>query len=352
MHTPVISVLLSVRNGQAYLADALQSILCQTFQDWECIAVNDGSTDASPEILNQFARQDGRFRVLHNEHNLGLATSLNRALAAARGRYIARMDADDLCRADRLERQLAFLQQHPEADLTACRALLLQGQTILPGADLRRTDAAATRALFLFFNPIVHPCVFARTEAVRSLGYDPDCSCTEDLSLWLRMLEAGKVLMRQPDYLLLYRLHEGQVTATSGAAQRTEVRRLLDHHYTRTLFAPTGSELDLLSRGLYFRDEPDPAALAELAGHIRSVRHTPIAPDDLRYAVWELLLEYRRAGVSAASLLRFLPLLGPVFPPRELWRRRQAASRDAALRREAIRQFTAQTRVRTKEELP
>ena len=337
MGEPMVSVLLCVYNGARYLAQALDSVLAQTLRDFECIVVDDGSDDATPDILARYARSDSRVRVFRNETNLRLPGSLNRAVSLASGRYLIRMDGDDLCRADRFARQVDFMQTHPEVDASCCGCIGWDGEKLLPGLDCRRHDPESVRALFLFFNPMVHPGMIFRREVWRGMSYDPACTCTEDLDLWVRLLCAGKRLAVQEEYLLLYRLHPGQITANSGAAQRQQCRAILRRFYERTLFAPTGEEADFLVRGAYFRDEPDTEQLNRLLRRIweENQRKRSFSPEAVRCAILELLLEYRRAGVRSGALMPMVLRLGPRFCAGELLRRRRAGREDRLRRARA-----------------
>ena len=125
---PRISVIMSVYNSARFLAEAIQSILGQTYNDFEFIIVDDGSSDQSLEIIRSYAKMDNRIRVLENEKKYGLAASLNRCIFIAKGDYIARMDADDICVPDRLEKQIAFLEQHPNIGIIGGSVQEIDGQ--------------------------------------------------------------------------------------------------------------------------------------------------------------------------------------------------------------------------------
>src|SRR5687768_10604451 len=111
---PSISVLMSVYNGARYLSQSIESILAQTFSDFEFIIIDDCSSDSTPQILNEYARQDSRIRIIRNSENKGLTASLNIGLTQAQGRYIARQDADDISLPQRFEKQIHYLEAHPE----------------------------------------------------------------------------------------------------------------------------------------------------------------------------------------------------------------------------------------------
>lgn len=335
-----VSVCMCVYNGEAYLEPALASIQGQTLSDWECIVIDDGSSDGTSAILSRYAAGDPRFLVYRNERNLGIPRSRNRALERAQGTYVVCMDADDICRPDRLERQVAFMEANPHPALASCRYFPFRDGRILPASGLWRTDPEAVRALLLFFNPILNPGVIGRRTVLQAFGYDPACSCTEDLDLWLRMAAQGQRLAIQPEYLMLYRLHGKQITFNTLQGQREQYRRLIRRFYGEVLFSLSQEDADFLTEGVFFRTEPDVRRLTSLLGRMQAAngKTRRFDSDALRYAMWELLLVYRRAGVSAAPAWAALKL-GPAFLAGELCRRRRAGKEDRRRQAEALEQF-------------
>ena len=208
-----------MRNGEPHLAEALESLLRQTDPDLEVIAVDDGSNDATPAILSEYAAWDGRVRVLLGGEG-NLPTALNRGLAAARGRYIARMDADDIARPDRIEQQAEFLDRNDEIGLV--------------GGSVRYLgDARANRGLALFVEwtnslltperiaasrfvetPVIHPSVMFRCELVERYGEYREGDFPEDYELWLRWLEKGVRFAKLPEIILDWRDRPERLTRT------------------------------------------------------------------------------------------------------------------------------------------
>ena len=146
---PKISLIMSVYNGEDYLAEAIESVLNQTFRDFELIVINDCSTDSTPEILNGFQERDNRVKVHTNEVNLRLPSSLNKAISLAKGKYVARMDADDICLPDRLEKQYDFMESHPDVALSSCRFMTLKNGVISSGGCGGKTDYESIKSLLL-----------------------------------------------------------------------------------------------------------------------------------------------------------------------------------------------------------
>jgi glycosyltransferase involved in cell wall biosynthesis len=204
--SPAASVIMPVYNGEKYLKQAVESVLRQTLPDFEFIILDDGSTDETYSVLEEFARQDARIRLYQNEKNLGLSRTLNLGLEQARSEYIARMDADDICLPERLEKQVAFMDAHPEIGI--CGTWV---ETI--GDNAGRIwqlpeDHEAIYACILFTNCLAHPSVMIRRDVLRAhnLWYDVRAYYTEDYDLWSRALPMVR-FANLPEILLRYRFH-------------------------------------------------------------------------------------------------------------------------------------------------
>jgi len=200
INAPQISVVMSVFNGASHLEEAITSILQQTFANFELIIVNDASTDATGDILEKF--DDCRIRVITNPNNLGLTRSLNIGMAAARGKYIARMDADDLSLPHRLERQWQFLESHPDYALVGSSYYRIDEQGEIRALIQVLTEDADIRAGLTQQNWFGHGSVMMRREAVEQVGgYDEDFTYAQDYDLWLRMSEHVKIAnLEEPLY--------------------------------------------------------------------------------------------------------------------------------------------------------
>lgn len=207
--TPTVSVLLPVHNAAATLSQALASLQAQTLRDFQCLAVDDGSTDESAAILETCAAQDPRFQVLR-PGRVGLVAALQQGLEACSARYVARMDADDICHAQRLQRQAAHLDARPELGLVSCR--------VAYGGDIRRQAGYAhyvawTNSLLTHEDislnrfresPLPHPSVMFRHDLAARYGGYQEGPFPEDYELWLRWLEAGVRMEKLPEELLVW----------------------------------------------------------------------------------------------------------------------------------------------------
>ena len=237
---PTVSILMSVYNNDRFLSAAIDSMLCQTFTDFEFLILDDGSTDRSAEILRSYAAQDARIRLTRRE-NRGLTRSLNELLSQAQGEFIARMDADDIALPDRLARQVEFLQNSPQIVCVGTA----QDWIDEDGDKLHHWqptgDNAELQALMLSGqNHLCHPSALIRREAMLKVGgYDESLRSAQDLDLWLKLGELGE-LSNLPEVLLRYRVHSDSVSEKQAtqqnqnallACERAWQRRGIRGHY-------------------------------------------------------------------------------------------------------------------------
>ncbi len=198
-----ISVILPVYNGEKTIAQAVESILNQSFRDFELIIINDGSTDDTPKILSRFT--DPRIRVLHQE-NRGLVASLNRGILESRGKYIARMDADDISLPDRFRKQWDFLEQHPTVAVVGGSTQVVYRDGTTSVRHYPR-DTAAIKKNIARICPMPHPLVMIRREVFDRVGlYDSTkvgANLLEDHDLWVRVLAAGYDMANLPDVMMI-----------------------------------------------------------------------------------------------------------------------------------------------------
>jgi glycosyltransferase involved in cell wall biosynthesis len=169
MNKPMVTVLMSVYNGERFLNEAIESILTQTFTDFEFLIINDGSTDDSVKIIESF--QDSRIRLINNERNLKLIASLNKGVSLAMGKYIARMDCDDVSMPDRLEKEVRFLESNEEYGVVGTWYTVIDGE----GKDQRNVSYPSSNdliKLFLSLNcPLAHGSIMVRTELFKQNSY-------------------------------------------------------------------------------------------------------------------------------------------------------------------------------------
>ena len=220
---PKISVIMPAYNAEKYIAEAIDSILSQTFGDFEFIILNDCSRDRTEEIILSY--HDPRIVYLKNEQNLGVAATLNRGLAIAKGEYIARMDADDISLPERFAKQVAYLDANDDIVVLGTNLECFnESGTIRTGWSV--SDPEQMKVDMLFACGLAHPSVMMRSDVIRNLdGYDPTYNGLEDYELWCRVLEHHKITTL-PDILLRYRIHGSQVTQNPSSRHRNLMRQL------------------------------------------------------------------------------------------------------------------------------
>ncbi|OGM93849.1 hypothetical protein A2524_00620 [Candidatus Wolfebacteria bacterium RIFOXYD12_FULL_48_21] len=208
--TPLISVIMPVYNAERFVKEAIESILHQTFTDFEFIIINDGSSDRSAEIIKSFT--DPRIHMV-SQSNTGIIGALNTGLKIAQGTYIARMDADDMSEPVRLEKQVTFLRGHPDIALCGTWAKTISDTGEETGAyDYPSTTHAEIKRAMLRHNPFIHPSVMFTKQAIEKVGrYRQEYKHAEDYELWTRIVATFNTA-NLPEYLFKYRITEGSVT--------------------------------------------------------------------------------------------------------------------------------------------
>jgi glycosyltransferase involved in cell wall biosynthesis len=190
---PKVSVVMSVYNGERHLKEAVDSILCQTFKEFEFIIIDDGSTDGTPKILEEYLGKDQRIEVLHQE-NAGLTRSLNRGIALVQGGYIARMDADDVAFPERLEKQVDFMHKNPEVGLLGTTYYEIDGNSNRIGKKVFPTSDDELQKTLIKYNPFSHASVIIRKETLDKVGlYDENIKRAQDYDLWFKIGRVSKI---------------------------------------------------------------------------------------------------------------------------------------------------------------
>src|SRR5690606_34513044 len=239
---PRVSILLPCRDAAPWLPDTITSIDAQTFQDFEIIAVDDGSTDGTSALLADWAAQDPRVHVLH-EPPLGIVAALQRGVDAARGEILVRMDADDIAYSHRIERQVALLDERPE--IGACGTLVRYfPRTDVQGGAQRYEDWTNSpvdhddivRDIFIEC-PIAHPTLAIRRTVLEQVGGYVDNSWPEGYDLTLRLWLAGLRMAKVPEVLLRWRERPGRASRTEIRYSEDAFRRCKVHYLKQTLLA-------------------------------------------------------------------------------------------------------------------
>jgi glycosyltransferase involved in cell wall biosynthesis len=239
---PKVTVLMPVYNGEKYLRNAIDSILSQTFKEFEFLIINDGSTDRSAEIVASY--NDPRIYVVHNDENLGLSATLNKGLELARGKYIARMDCDDISLPERLSKQITFMDTHTDVAVCGAWCKLIGANE----GDIWRypSDPGEMRSRLVFESVLVHPSVIMRRELMLSHGlvYSSSYPNAEDYELWARTSRAYRIA-NIAEVLLLYRTHSGQVGKRHSEVQSNSARRIRLAFLNELGISPSPEELEM-----------------------------------------------------------------------------------------------------------
>jgi glycosyltransferase involved in cell wall biosynthesis len=265
-----LSIVMPARDAVGTVGDAIESILAQTWRDWELIAVDDGSTDATAEILTAYARRDPRIRVMTTPP-LGIARALQVGCAASAGDWIARMDCDDLMHPERLRRQMEYTRQHPEIGVVS-------GQVRYGGDSpgyaahvdwLNRLRTHEEMFLRRFVEaPVAHPSVMFRRELLEQHGGYRDGDFPEDYELWLRWMEAGVRFGKVPDEILVWNDPPDRLS-------RTDPRYDLGRFY--------GTKCDYLARWLRGNVDPGRELWLWGAGRVTRRRFDPLERGGFRF---------------------------------------------------------------------
>jgi len=215
---PKISVVMPVYNSERYLREALDSIINQSFSDFECLVIDDGSTDGSSDIIKSF--NDPRIICITKDHS-GLIDTLNQGIAQCKGDYIARCDSDDICEPDRFKCQVDFLDQNPLCVVVGSHAVAVdEHNKVMRVLDYPPINTRSIRTYALFHNPFVHSSVMIRKKVLDiSGGYRKHYLHAEDYELWTRIIYKNECA-NIPKRLIRYRIHGAQVTQKNNITMR------------------------------------------------------------------------------------------------------------------------------------
>lgn len=203
----MVSVIMSVYNAEEYLAEAIESILLQTFEDFEFIIVDDKSRDNSLNIIKKYNQKDGRIKLIKNKQNLGLTRSLNKGLSIAKYKYIARMDADDISMSDRFEKQVEFLEGNKNIDILGSYAYDINSKNKIIGERRVPLNHSNIIEMLPILSPLIHPSVMVRKISLDKInGYNEKYRTSQDYELWFRAASKGLKFHNLPEYLLKYRM--------------------------------------------------------------------------------------------------------------------------------------------------
>lgn len=238
---PLVTVLMPVYNGAKFLREAIESILNQTFTNFELLIINDGSNDSSEEIILSY--EDSRIVYVKNEHNLKLIATLNKGLELAKGKYIARMDADDISVLSRLEKQVRFLEGNPAIGLLGS-AFEIIGKEIKNSYPVADDDIRLT---MLFLNSFLHSSVLFRRELclTNNLYFNKKYIHAEDYKLWTELMFKTKV-SNLDEVLVKYRVHDNQISHIHSKEQIEGTQKIQKEYLEAAGFEFTDQEFEMI----------------------------------------------------------------------------------------------------------
>lgn len=301
---PTVSVVLAAYNGAALIGDTLRSLAAQTLTDWEAVVVDDASTDGTAELVR--AWPDPRVRLIMAERNGGCVAARNRAVEAARGRYLAGLDHDDLCHPERFARQVAYLDRHPDVVLAGTAASALSAGRVRPLAHAAHTSPALIEWLLRIENPIVWSSTMIRGDAARALVpfERQELLYAEDFDLYHRLMQFGRIA-RLDEALVTYRQHGGGMSQRGTARMLDQAGRVLAAAYAPLLGAGADAAGALVARHVMGQvPVPDRATLDQLGGLIARLQadflgSTAPSAADVRLIRWETARRWARIGRAA-----------------------------------------------------
>ena len=307
---PAISVIMPVYNGERFLAEAIDSILAQTFSDFEFIIVDDGSTDGTARIIRDYAGRDRRIRPLHHETNRGQSSALNTGIAAARGEFIAGMDADDISLPERLQKQIDYLRGHSHIGALGvfAREIDADGQFIREVA-FPQSHAWIIINMLFGSTSVGGSLAMLRRDELQTIGGYNASALANDWELWTRLAERTR-FANLPETLYLYRKHEASITVSQrqqlADAKRAALQRWLERlwgeapcpAFPRIYKLGRGAALNMLER-------------RRLRGDLARLSHALLAAncvDEQDRALLEAEFARRLAGASPRLWRKFLHL--------------------------------------------
>lgn len=257
MTSPLVSVLIPCFNCENYVETAVRSIMNQTYRNLEIIVTDDNSSDGSWNILQKLAEEDERIRLFRNPANLKIVKTLNEMVSAAHGEYIARMDADDVSLPNRMEKQIAFLESHPDVALCGTNAWHINEAGRRTTQSLLPVFPEECRFFLRYFSVLYHPSILARAAVLKENQYSAEFPHAEDYELWCRLVYQKQcIIANLPEKLLLYRIGKNSITSKYNKEQCSNSAKIFDQ-------LPLVSSLNRdMHKKIFFTLEPCKSSLA------------------------------------------------------------------------------------------
>jgi len=290
-----ISVLLPVYNGANYIEACINSILSQSFSDFELLIIDDCSTDGTLEIINNF--NDSRIRVIRKQNRSGYVDSLNLALGMAKGKYIARIDADDICLPGRFQKQIDFLESNPDVGLLGGQIILVPDNKLFTYP----TDDFQIKTELLWKNVFAHSAVMFRKDIIEknNLSYDNSKMPSEDYQLWVQFSKYSKVA-NLPNPIIEYRIHDNQISSERSKEQHQHYLSIKTDYRAYVL-----SKIDnSVNNGIFLNLTDDYNFLNELTS--RNLRCIQFKDTLLKYSIKKINGLFVNNGINVLQYLKLM----------------------------------------------
>ena len=249
--TPLVSVITPVYNREKYLVRCIESILEQTYSNFEFLIIDDKSSDNTLEIIKNYQLIDSRIKILENDKNLGATLSFNRGLDICQGKYLARMDSDDISLSDRLEKQVEIFESWGDLEVLGAGAILIDHNENEIGRRQFPSDFNKIKNILKTGVPVFDPSVMMRTSTLKEInGFDNRLAPADDYHLWLTLFKKKKIISNIDNYLIKYRLHDLNL---SKVASREQLRKtflalkIYNSNFSTDEFFNQKNSLDLTS---------------------------------------------------------------------------------------------------------
>ncbi|MDR1544610.1 MAG: glycosyltransferase [Prevotellaceae bacterium] len=239
--TPLVSVNIPVKNGKKYLKQCIESVLNQTFSDFELLIVNDGSTDETANIVRSFS--DKRIRFFENETCKGIAFTRNFAVELSRGKYIAVFDCDDVMLPEKLQKQVDFLKKNPDFALVGSSIEKIDKKGVVIGKQIYKLPENLIKSQLFFDNYFAQPSMLIRREVFEKFRYNPQFMMASDYAFWSQIAENHKVANLK-EILIKYRIHSQSITLSQLERQQIYIKKIFEFQLSLLKIFPTENELE------------------------------------------------------------------------------------------------------------
>lgn len=231
METPLVSVIIPCYNCEKFLRPALNSIINQTYRNLEIIIINDGSTDKTVEIIKEFQKFDQRIVFIDNIQNKGLIFTLNKGIVCSQGKYIARMDSDDISLENRIEQQVNYMENNPDISVCGTNSYIIDEDGNIKGKSKLPISVSENFQFMAYSSTIYHPTVLMRSDIIKKEFYNNDFIHAEDYELWCRLLyKKNEKIVNLPEYLFKYRKVSTSVSSTNTDTQWKTSAKIFDNY--------------------------------------------------------------------------------------------------------------------------